>query len=674
MNGILNGRYRIDGTVGEGGMAIVYRGTDTALNRVVAIKVLREQYAKNAQFLARFHREAQAAAGLTHPNIVNVYDVGRDGDTWYIVQELIDGTDLATLIHQRAPFTVPQATEIMAQILSALDYAHARGLIHRDVKPHNILIDSRGTAKVADFGIAKGVNDVTMTDAGTALGTAGYISPEQATGGTLTATSDLYSAGVVLYEMLTGRLPFVGDTAVSVAMQHVRNPPPPPTRYNPKIGRAMEAVILRAMEKLPDRRYPSGDQFIAALRASMTASPTQAATVASGAGAATVSLAETTRAMPATDGPRLRAGVADTARSGTRRVEATPMPPVTRRSAGPGIATWLIGIVLLGGILALVFFGYQLFNATNGGGKPDATGTALARAATVSPTAPTAAASPTVAPTVVGPTATVDPNLVLVPNLSGSTLPQAAQSLKDHSIPLGIGKELPPRLSDTIPRGQIVFQMPSPGAKVPKNSQIDVAYSLGPATTDVGALDLKGKPYDEAAQILKDAGLNPDRKDEMSDTIPMNAVTRTDPVNGTLRNGSTIAVYVSMGKPTPTAMATATPGPTATVAASPTATGAAATPTVTPNPMPATRAMPTQPMTGGTATLPSVAGDNPQLAQRAFQQAGFTNVTLKAVPSNVVPGAKKGVVAAVANGNNGQILQSGQQYPKDTPIEIIYVE
>ena len=182
MNRILNGRYRIDGIVGDGGMAVVYRGWDTVLNRVVAIKVLREQYATNDQFLARFRREAQSAAGLAHPNIVDVYDVGRDGDTWYIVQELIDGTDLANLIRQRGQFTVADATEVIAQVAAALDYAHSKGLIHRDVKPHNILIDSRGTAKVVDFGIAKGVNDIRMTDAGTALGTAGYISPEQATG------------------------------------------------------------------------------------------------------------------------------------------------------------------------------------------------------------------------------------------------------------------------------------------------------------------------------------------------------------------------------------------------------------------------------------------------------------------------------------------------------------
>ena len=161
MNRILNGRYRIDGVVGDGGMAVVYRGWDLVLNRVVAIKVLREQYAMNESFLARFRREAQSAAGLAHPNIVNVYDVGRDGDTWYIVQELIDGTDLATLIRQRGQFTVADATEVIAQVAVALDYAHSRGIIHRDVKPHNILIDSRGTAKVVDFGIAKGVNDIT---------------------------------------------------------------------------------------------------------------------------------------------------------------------------------------------------------------------------------------------------------------------------------------------------------------------------------------------------------------------------------------------------------------------------------------------------------------------------------------------------------------------------------
>ncbi|HEY8291913.1 MAG TPA: protein kinase, partial [Thermomicrobiales bacterium] len=359
MNRILNGRYRIDGVVGDGGMAVVYRGWDLVLNRVVAIKVLREQYATNDSFLARFRREAQSAAGLSHPNIVNVYDVGRDGDTWYIVQELIDGTDLATLIRQRGQFTVPDAIEVMTQIAPALDYAHSHGIIHRDIKPHNILIDARGTAKVVDFGIAKGVNDIKMTDAGTALGTAGYISPEQATGSPLTAASDLYSAGVVLYEMLTGRLPFVGDTAVSVAMQHVRNAPPPPSRFNAKIPRHVEAVILRAMEKLPDRRYLSGAEMVSALRGNPVPGPVQTVAIAGGAGA--YAQPEDTRAL-AMGGPRARTATVAPTRSSTRRVDATPVP---RRTTGPGIGTWLLGIVLLGGLLALVYLGYKLANASN---------------------------------------------------------------------------------------------------------------------------------------------------------------------------------------------------------------------------------------------------------------------------------------------------------------------
>ncbi len=297
MNQIFNGRYRIDGKVGDGGMAVVYRGWDTVLNRVVAVKVLREQYASNMQFLRRFQREAQSVARLAHPNIVSVYDVGRDGETWFIVMELIDGADLAAFIRERAPFTVAATTEIMAQVMSALDYAHMRGLVHRDLKPHNILIDSRGTAKVVDFGIAKDVNDVAITDLGTLLGTVAYISPEQATGVSITTASDIYSAGVIVYEMLTGRLPFTGTTGVSVAIQHVHNAPPPPTIFNVKIPHAVETVVLKAMAKVPECRYLSGAELVAALRRAATELPSAPASQ-SGGGIATAPRSPETSAVP----------------------------------------------------------------------------------------------------------------------------------------------------------------------------------------------------------------------------------------------------------------------------------------------------------------------------------------------------------------------------------------
>ena len=214
---ILNGRYRLTQTIGEGGMAVVYLGRDLLLNREVAVKVLRDQFASDEVFLERFRREGQIAAGMTHPNIVSVYDVGNDGDYHYIVMEHIRGPNLKELIYQQGPFSVDGAVFIVSQVASALDYAHQRGLVHRDIKPQNILVDRDGNAKVVDFGIAKGMRDPGLTETGTGMGTVHYVSPEQARGLEIGPASDLYSTGVVLFEMLTKRLPFDGETADEVA-------------------------------------------------------------------------------------------------------------------------------------------------------------------------------------------------------------------------------------------------------------------------------------------------------------------------------------------------------------------------------------------------------------------------------------------------------------------------
>src|SRR5205823_2053636 len=208
-------------------MAQVYKARDNVLGRVVAVKVLREQYANDAQFVARFKREAQAAANLAHPNIVNVYDVGQDGDIYFIVMEYQSGDSLKELITRSAPLPTDTAVSIAAQILAGVEYAHRSGLIHRDIKPQNVLITQDGGVKVTDFGIAKSVSDLGLTEAGLALGTAHYFSPEQAKGERVVPQSDIYAVGVSLYEMLTGKLPFESDNAVGLAYQHIREPPPP---------------------------------------------------------------------------------------------------------------------------------------------------------------------------------------------------------------------------------------------------------------------------------------------------------------------------------------------------------------------------------------------------------------------------------------------------------------
>jgi tRNA A-37 threonylcarbamoyl transferase component Bud32 len=253
-------RYRVVERIGSGGMAEVFKAKDEVLGRTVALKVLHRQFADDANFVARFRQEAQAAANLSHPNIVNIYDWGRDEDDYYIVMELIRGIDLKTLVERRGSVDPFESAEYGAQVAAALNAAHGYGVVHRDIKPHNIVLTGEGTVKVTDFGIAR-AGDTSMTQTGSVLGTAQYISPEQAQGRPLGPQADIYSLGVVLYELTTGRVPFEGDQPITIALKQVNEEPVPPRDIDPSIPEAMEAVILRAMRKDPADRYPSADEM-----------------------------------------------------------------------------------------------------------------------------------------------------------------------------------------------------------------------------------------------------------------------------------------------------------------------------------------------------------------------------------------------------------------------------
>jgi serine/threonine protein kinase len=257
----LGGRYSILDTIGEGGMAIVYRAKDTLLNRVVAIKVLRPQYASDSEFRERFRREAQSAAALSHPNIVNVYDVGEDSGSNYIVMEWVDGQTLNDIIVRDGRLTVDMTADYSVQILDALEHAHRSGVIHRDIKPHNILITRDGHVKVTDFGIARAASASALTETGKVIGTVNYTSPEQARGASAIAESDIYSLGVVMYEMLTGRLPFAGDTPVAVALKHVQEDALPVSLYNRAVPIEFERVVMRALAKDPQDRWRTARAF-----------------------------------------------------------------------------------------------------------------------------------------------------------------------------------------------------------------------------------------------------------------------------------------------------------------------------------------------------------------------------------------------------------------------------
>ncbi|WP_240375256.1 Stk1 family PASTA domain-containing Ser/Thr kinase [Bacillus piscicola] len=250
-------RYDIEKKIGGGGMAHVYKANDLILERAVAVKVLQPQYNTDDEFIRRFYREAQAATSLAHPHIVNIYDVGEEQQLYYIVMEYIDGDTLKGKIQKEGPLPLAEAAGLMDQVLGAISHAHANQIIHRDIKPHNILLNKSGEAKVTDFGIARAASAATITHTNSVMGSVHYLSPEQAKGGIVTAQSDIYSLGVVLYEMVTGALPYTGDSAVSIALKHLQEPLPLPSEKRPELPQSFENVILKATVKDPQLRYKS---------------------------------------------------------------------------------------------------------------------------------------------------------------------------------------------------------------------------------------------------------------------------------------------------------------------------------------------------------------------------------------------------------------------------------
>jgi eukaryotic-like serine/threonine-protein kinase len=304
---VLGDRYEIRSLLGTGGMASVYLGTDRVLDRPVAVKVLARQFAGDASFVERFRREAQAAAALNHPNVVSVYDTGDDGDVHYIVMEYVQGRTLADVIRDEGPLLPQRAAEIAEGVAAALAFAHRAGLVHRDVKPANVMITPTGDVKVMDFGIARAQTGDSLTRTESVLGTATYFSPEQAKGEGVDARSDIYALGCVLWEMLAGRPPFTGDTAVTVAMKHVRDEPAPPSSVNPDVPPPLDAITLKALAKNPSNRYQTASELASDLERFRNGQAVTATPVMAGAGATQViSRAGGTTALPPTTEPEQR--------------------------------------------------------------------------------------------------------------------------------------------------------------------------------------------------------------------------------------------------------------------------------------------------------------------------------------------------------------------------------
>jgi beta-lactam-binding protein with PASTA domain/predicted Ser/Thr protein kinase len=487
---LFDGRYRIQRKLGAGGMADVYLAEDQELGRRVAIKILNGRHANDDQFIERFRREAKNAAALNHPSIVSIYDRGEAEDTYYIAMEFLDGRTLKELIVSRGAAPINVAIEYARQILSALRFAHRHGIVHRDIKPHNVLVDAEGRVKVTDFGIAR-AGTSQMTETGSIVGTAQYLSPEQARGGEVDPRSDLYSLGVVLYELLTGKTPFDGDTPVEIAMKHLSTTPKPPSKLRPEIPPELDKVVLRALAKNPDERYQSADEMEADLERVTRGAPVSAATAATQILPATPPMATdpTSATMIAPPPPR--------------RARDVPPPPVVEEEeyAEPGgperpLWPWLLAAAF---VIAAAIAGFFVWHELSGSKVKEP-----------------------------------------VSLYQGERAAQAIRQIKAaHLVP-----DVKPGSNEKYKKGVVYDQSPDAGSKVDKGGTVTIFVSTGPPPVTVP--DVKGKQWSDAQQELTDAGLVP-----VEHIVPgktKGEVTATDPPAGkSAPKGSKVRVNVSSG-------------------------------------------------------------------------------------------------------------------------------
>jgi eukaryotic-like serine/threonine-protein kinase len=488
---VIDGRYRILGKIGGGGMANVYLAEDTTLGRRVAVKLLHRRFVEDAKFVERFRREAKAAAGLNHPNIVGVYDWGQVGSENYIVMEYVEGDTLKELIRRRGRLPGGEAVAIALELLAAVGAAHGNAVIHRDVKSQNILMDRAGRVKVTDFGIAQ-AGDPGMTEAGSILGTAQYLAPEQARGEPVDERSDLYSVGVVLYEMLTGRVPFKGDSAVTVALKHVNELPPEPAELVPGLPYSLNQIVLKALAKDPNRRYGSAAEFAADLRAAQTGGPLRAAAF-DPADERTQVVAPI--AIPGEQATRvMSAARAGAPVRGGRNGAANGRLPRRRRPP-----VWVI-LVVLAALAAVAAGGVLIYNAAFGssGGVPGVVG--------------------------------------LSEQAAHDKLTEAGYKVARHD-----------EYSDQFAAGFVSRQQPKAGISLRSGGIVDIWVSKG--STTVSLKDLTGLPAAEVTDYLKTNGLVGDRHTGRSDAVAPGEVYRQSPSPGDVKRGSTVAYWVSGGVP-----------------------------------------------------------------------------------------------------------------------------
>jgi serine/threonine-protein kinase len=496
---IIDGRYRVLSRLGSGGMADVYLAEDRLLGRQLAVKVLHHHFAEDQEFVERFRREASSAAGLSHPNIVGIFDRGEWNGTYYIAMEYVAGRTLKTVVRERGALDPAAAIDIVTQILQAARFAHKRGVIHRDLKPHNVILDEEGRVRVTDFGIARaGASEMTLT--GSIMGTAQYLSPEQAQGHAVSARSDLYAVGIILYELLTGAVPFDGETAVAIAFKQVSAEPRAPSESQPGVPAPLDAVVLRALAKDPALRFADAEEFIAALQQARRGLPVGAGTVIAGAASGAALAADGPYvATPATV-PRARAPLPEPG--------ALLLPPagvLDGENGGVGAPTdqrdrrrrWLLwgsGLLLL---VALVVLGLLLVSR---GGQ------------------------------------------VTVPNVIGQTETTALARLRAANLdPVAATTA-----SATVASGVVVSETPSSGSEVGKGTRVSILVSAGPGSTPLPAVE--GLTAARAVSKLRAAHFKPTTQEQSSAKVAQGHAISTDPSAGiVVQVGSPVTVFVSSG-------------------------------------------------------------------------------------------------------------------------------
>ena len=505
---VLDNRYEMLEIIGTGGMAVVYKARDVKLNRFVAVKILKDEILEDDDLRSRFHTEAEAVAALSHPNIVSIFDVSITRRMEYFVMELIDGITLKQYMQQRGVLTEAEMEHFITQILKALEHAHSRNIVHRDIKPQNVMILRDGTVKVTDFGIARMANhQQTNATSQNAFGSVHYIAPEQAKGSAVDGRADLYSVGIIMYEMMTGELPFTGDTPVAVAIQHLSAEPPSPSAKNPHVTPGLEAIILKAMATQPEDRYPTATDMLADLE-SYKANPLSPVGLYKESEKEDGEKEETL--------PTKVVGAIEEDEKGNFKAEH---PKVRRQKARfkyneklPVVAGILSALIFM--IVAVVVFLSLLKGCGTDTGVP-----------------------------------------VELPNLVGKSYEEAAELLANNEqyqfLKLKKGEET---YSEDQEEGIILSQNPIAGSTVKSNATVTVAVSLG--IREINMIDVIGMNYTEAANKLstlfmqnKIVNVVIEPKYELSETVPMNEVIRTEPELGTpIRSGDTVRVIVSSGE------------------------------------------------------------------------------------------------------------------------------